>query len=272
MEIGKKYFDFDRSVYVMGILNITPDSFSDGGRKDWNNLEKILKHVDEMISEGADIIDVGGQTTQVGYKEIDAEIEKKRIVPVIKEIKRCFDIVISVDTYRAEVADQAINAGADMVNDIWGLKKSPELAHIVANSGVAYCLANYFDIENKNNFLKNVKYDLCKQLDKAIKAGISSDKIIIDPGISLGKNYEENMCLLNNLEYFKALGFPMLLGVSRKNFMNKVLQSKPSERVEMTIAANAIGIIKGCSIVRVHDIKQNKRAVAIANAIREAKL
>lgn len=272
MVIGKRWFDFDNSVYIMGILNITPDSFSDGGRKDWNNLDAILRRVEEMISAGADIIDVGGQTTQVGYREIDAAIERQRIVPVIKEIKRCFDVVISVDTYRAEVADQAINAGADMVNDIWGLKKSDELAQVVANSGVAYCLANYYEKRIQDNFLENIKYDLCNQLKKAIKAGINTDKIIIDPGISLGKNYEENMFLLKNLEYFKELGFPVLLGASRKNFMNRILQSEPSKRVEMTIAVNAIGIIKGCSIVRVHDVEENKKAIAIANAIRNAEL
>lgn len=259
------------SVYIMGILNVTPDSFSDGGRKDWNNIKSILKRVETMIDEGADIIDIGGQTTQIGYKEIDSAIEINRVVPVIQEIKKNFDIPISIDTYRSEVAIQAIQAGADMVNDIWGLKYESGLAKAVADSGVAYCLAHNCERTIMNDLLDIMKVSINQQLAKAIKAGINRDKIIIDPGISLGKTSRQNLVILNNIKYFNDIGFPILLGVSRKNFMNDIVQSGPHQRIEMTIAANIIGIIQGCSIIRVHDIKENKRAVMMAQAIYNAK-
>lgn len=272
MFIRGKNFDLENSVYIMGILNITPDSFSDGGRKDWDNLESILNRVEIMVEEGADIVDVGGQTTQIGYSEIDESIEIDRVVPVIQEIRRNFDIPISVDTYRTGVAIQAIQAGADMVNDIWGLKNDDELAKVIANSGVAYCLTHNCNQPIQSNFLGTIKADLSKQLTKAFKAGIRKDKIIIDPGISLGKSIEQNLFLLKNIKCFQKLGFPILLGVSRKNFMNGIIESEPNQRIEMTIAANIIAIMQGCSIIRVHDIRENKKAIMMAQAIKNAYL
>lgn len=272
MLIGNRQFYLEDSVYIMGILNITPDSFSDGGRKDWNNLDSILERVEVMIGEGADIIDVGGQTTKIGYTEINESIEINRVVPAIRAIKSHFDIPISVDTYRAEVAIQAIRAGADMVNDIWGLKKDAKLAKVVATANVAYCLAHNCENIIQNNFIDEIITDLNRQITRALEAGIARDKIIIDPGISLGKSAEQNFYLLKKFECFQKIGFPILLGVSRKNFMNTIMESEPDQRIEMTIAANAISIIKGCSIIRVHDIKANKKALLMAQAIKTAQL
>lgn len=270
MIIGNKQFDLTEHFYIMGILNITPDSFSDGGRKDWNDMKSILKRVEKMIEQGADIIDVGGQTTQIGYTEIDAELEIKRVMPVIKEIKRCFDIPISIDTYRSKVASRVIQAGVDMVNDIWGLKYDDQMPKIVAESGVVYCLTHNCAEPNMENFLKRVYADLNNQIEKAASAGITKEKIIIDIGISLGKTAEQNLLLLNNLRCFQNLHYPMLLGVSRKNFMNNVWKSEPTQRIEMTIAANVIGLMNGCTFFRVHDIEENRKALLMAQAIKNA--
>lgn len=271
MVIGGKNFDLCNDFCIMGILNVTPDSFSDGGRTDWNNISAIIGRVESMISEGADIIDIGGQTTQIGYTEIDSNIEIRRVVPVIREIKKHFDIPVSIDTYRSNVAIEAIRAGADMVNDIWGLKYDDQMAHVVASSGVSYCLAHNSRRMPTSNFLGYIKTDLSTQINRAMDAGINTNKIIVDPGISLGKTCHQNLMLLNNLEVLLQLGYPVLLGVSRKNFMKNICDTSPSERIEMTIAANVVGALKGCTIFRVHDIKENKKALLMTRSIINSK-
>lgn len=267
MTIGNREFDFKNDVYVMGILNTTPDSFSDGGR--YNSIDGALKHTQEMIDAGADIIDAGGESTRPGYTIISDEEEISRVVPVIQKIKENFDIPVSVDTYKSKVAMAAIEAGADMVNDIWGLKYDADMAKIIAESNVACCLMHNRDVKKDpyNNFLTDVINDLKKSADIAHEFGISDDRIILDPGVGFAKTAAQNLEIINNLEFICNMGYPVLLGTSRKSVIGAVLNLPADDRIEGTIATNVIGVIKGCSLVRVHDVRENKRAVKMAHAV-----
>lgn len=268
MRIGQRTFDLEHQVYLMGILNVTPDSFSDGGC--YNRMDQALLQAERMVEEGADILDVGGESTRPGYTRISEEEEILRIVPVIKKLKECFDLPISVDTYKASVAKAAIEAGADLINDIWGLKYDEKMASVIAESGRVCCLMHNRQKGGYSDYLRDVKSDLeeCIRLSKY--AGISEDKIIIDPGIGFAKTLEENQILMNHLEMLKELGYPVLLGTSRKSLIGKTLNLPVEERLEGTIASNVIGVMKGCSIFRVHDVKENKRAILLANAIKQS--
>lgn len=267
MKIGNREFYVDEHTYIMGILNVTPDSFSDGGK--WDRLDNALKHADEMIKEGADIIDVGGESTRPGYTIISDEEELCRVVPVIEALKREFDIPISVDTYKSRVAEEAVLAGADLVNDIWGLKHEEEIAKVIADNDVACCLMHNRDIARNPycNLLTDVLNDLQECVNIAHRAGIKDDKIILDPGIGFGKDLNMNLKVMNNLEIFRLLGYPVLLGTSRKSMIGLTLGLPADERVEGTLATSVMGVMKGCSFLRVHDVKENKRAVMMAEAI-----
>ena len=265
MKIGNKEFKEHGKTYIMGILNVTPDSFSDGGK--WNDMDRALFRVEEMIKEGMDILDVGGESTRPGYIMLSEEEEAERIVPVIEALKVRFEVPISLDTYKGEVARAGIAAGADMINDIWGLKHDEKMAEVIAQSGLPCCLMhNRTDITYRN-FMEDVEKDLAETLKQAQRAGIASDKIILDPGVGFAKTYEQNLEIIRNLEQLHMFGCPLLLGTSRKSVIGLTLDLPVEERLEGTLATSVIGVVKGCSFVRVHDIKENVRAVKMTEAI-----
>ncbi len=265
MKIGNKEFDFTKHCYVMGILNVTPDSFSDGGK--WNNLDAALKHTEEMIAEGCDILDIGGESTRPGYTLLSDEEEISRVIPVIEAVKARFDIPISLDTYKSQVAKAGIAAGADLINDIWGCKYDPAMAGVMAESGAACCLMHNRKEPVYDNYLEDVLSDLRECVRLAKEAGVTDDRIILDPGIGFGKTYEHNLELMNHVEILKSLGYPVLLGTSRKSMIGLTLNLPATERVEGTLVTTVMGVMKGCGIVRVHDVKANKRAIAMTEKL-----
>lgn len=215
MIIGNK--EFGNHTYVMGILNVTPDSFSDGGK--FNNIDSALKHTEQLINDGADIIDVGGESTRPNYTKISDEEEIERVVPVIEKIKADFDVPVSIDTYKSKVAAAAVGAGADLVNDIWGLKYDKNMAEVIAKSGAACCLMHNREKAEYNSFVEDVLDDLRETIAIAKKAGIADDKIILDPGVGFAKSYEQNLIITNNVDRLNELGYPVLLGTSRKSMI-----------------------------------------------------
>lgn len=270
MKIGNREFRTPGSVYVMGILNVTPDSFSDGGK--FNQMDRALYHVEEMIAEGADLIDVGGESTRPGsgYGKIGTEEEIGRVVPVIESIKARFDVPVSLDTYHSQTARAGIAAGADLINDIWGLKFDPDMAQVIAESGVACCLMHNREKADYQDFMNDVAADLMECIRLAERAGIGNDRIILDPGIGFGKTYEQNLEVMHGLEEFHMFGYPILLGTSRKSMIGNALGLPVEERVEGTIATSVVGVMKGCSFIRVHDVKENVRAIRMTEAILHA--
>ena len=261
----------------MGVLNVTPDSFSDGGQ--FNEINSAILHVDKMIKNGADIIDIGGESTKPGSEPVSANEESKRIVPVIKSIKNEYkDVLISVDTYKSSVAKKAIEAGADFVNDISGLTFDDEMVSLLAQRNIPVVIMH---INGKPKTMqKNILYsDLVsdikrffnKQCNHAINSGIKESNIMIDPGIGFGKTFDHNFTLLKRLKEFEDLGFPILIGPSRKAFIGDVLNLPSNERVEGTIAAIVAGILNGANIIRVHDVKEIKRATIVTEKILKAK-
>lgn len=267
MLIGNKEFDIKNDTYVMGILNVTPDSFSDGGK--WNSIDKALLHVENMMSEGTDIIDIGGESTKPGYIKVTNQEEIERVVPYIERIKREFDVPVSIDTYKAEVAEAAITAGANLINDIWGFKGDKDMAAVAAKYQIPCCVMHNRDLEKNpyNNLLKDVVEDLRESLDIGLKAGVSFDRLIVDPGIGFGKTLEDNLEIMNNIEVLHQLGCPILLGTSRKSMIGLTLNLPVTERVEGTMVTTVMGVMKGCSFVRVHDVKENYRAIKMTKAI-----
>lgn len=265
MRIGKKEFPLGKRTYVMGILNITPDSFSDGGKH--NRLDEAVKHAMRMVEEGADIIDVGGESTRPNYTMISDDEEIGRVIPVIKAIRMNSDIPISVDTYKSKVADAASQAGADLINDIWGMRYDPDMARIVSKNKTAVCIMHNRKAMDYNDFYTDFNKDLEESLAIAIDAGISNQKIILDPGIGFAKTYEMNLYLLNHLERIHELGYPILLGASRKSVIGLTLNEPVENRLEGTLATTVMAVMKGCQFVRVHDVKENIRAIRMTEAV-----
>ena len=267
MRIGKYDFDTDRKCYIMGILNVTPDSFSDGGK--FNNIESALRHTEQMIADGMDIVDIGGESTRPGYTKISDEEEIERVVPVIEAIKQRFDIPISLDTYKYKVAEAGISAGADLINDIWGCRyDNGEMADILAKTGAACCLMHNKDNTNYKCFMDDMIAEMKQSVDVALKAGVAAEKIIVDPGVGFGKTYENNLESIDRIDEFgKALGYPVLLGASRKSVIGLTLDLPSDERLEGTIAITVAGVMKGISFIRVHDVRENARAVKMTEAI-----
>lgn len=268
MKIGNREFDVRNHTYIMGILNVTPDSFSDGGK--FNEMDKALYHVEEMLSQGMDILDIGGESTRPGYTLLPDEVEIERVVPVIEAVKSRFDVPVSLDTYKSRVALAGIEAGADLINDIWGLKYDDKIANVISKSGLPCCLMHNRKEADYRNFMEDVAADLAETIRLAGKAGIADDKIILDPGVGFGKTYENNLEIINSLEQLKVFGYPLLLGTSRKSVIGLTLDLPASERVEGTLVTTVFGVLKGCAFVRVHDIKENVRAVKMAEAILKA--
>lgn len=265
MQMGKYKFDTDKHCYVMGILNVTPDSFSDGGK--WNDMDRAMEHAAQMIEDGATIIDVGGESTRPGYTMISDEEEISRVVPIIRELKKRFDVAVSIDTYKSAVARAAVEAGADMVNDIWGLKYDEKMADVIAKTGAACCLMHNRKEADYTDFMPDMLNDLKETIAIAKKAGIADDKICLDPGVGFGKTYENNLEAIHHVDQLLTLGYPVLLGTSRKSVIGLTLDLPASERMEGTVATSVIGVMKGCAFVRVHDVKENARAIRMTEAI-----
>ena len=265
MRIGSRDFATTGHTYIMGILNVTPDSFSDGGK--FNQIDAALKHAEEMIRDGADVIDIGGESTRPGYTKISDEEETGRGVPVIEAVKKEFEIPISVDTYKSGVAEAAAQAGADLINDIWGLKYDARMAEVIAKSGLACCLMHNRDNTEYRNFMEDVKQDLRETIALAKAAGIADDKIILDPGVGFAKSYENNLEVIRRLKEFNELKYPVLLGTSRKSVIGLTIDLPAAERVEGTIVTTVMAVEAGCMFVRVHDVKENHREIQMAEAI-----
>ena len=265
MRIGSREFDKKHHTYIMGILNVTPDSFSDGGR--FNHIEAAIKHAGEMIAEGVDVIDVGGESTRSGYTKISDEEEISRVVPVIEAIKQRFDIPVSIDTYKSEVANAAAAAGADLINDIWGLKYDNKMAEVIAENNLACCLMHNRTNTEYSNFMEDMKQDLRETIAIARKAGIADDRIILDPGVGFAKSYENNLEVIRRLGELRKLGYPLLLGTSRKSVIGLTLDVPAAERVIGTTVTTVMAVEADCMFVRVHDIKENRQAIEMAEAI-----
>jgi dihydropteroate synthase len=267
LQLGKR-------TLIMGILNVTPDSFYDGGR--YNNAKQAVERALQMAEEGADIIDIGGQSSRPGANSVEEKEELERVIPVIKKLASRIKVPISIDTYKAGVAKKAIDAGASMVNDISALRMDEKMANIVRSIGVPVCLMHMQG--TPRNMQKNPRYRdvvseifafLKERIDFCEQAGIDIEKTIVDPGIGFGKTVLHNLEILKNLNQFKSLGRPIMVGVSRKSFIGKVLQLEPEERLEGSLASAIWCMIKGASILRVHDVRETKRAVKIVEAIEQ---
>lgn len=269
MRIGNREFELTGHTYVMGILNVTPDSFSDGGR--FLHPDKALFRVEEMLSEGMDILDIGGESTRPGYVRISDEEEIERTAPVIEAVKERFDVPISLDTYKSKVAKAGLLAGADLINDIWGLKEDQQMAEVISRAEVPCVLMHNRGEAAYQSFMEEIKSDLQESAALAQRAGIKKERIILDPGIGFAKSYEENLLLIRELAQLKELGFPLLLGCSRKSVIGLTLNLPAVERLEGTLVTTILGAERGCSFVRVHDVRENVRALRMLEAVLSAK-
>ena len=265
MRIGNREFQTKDKTYIMGILNVTPDSFSDGGK--WTDKDRALFHVEEMIKDGMDVLDIGGESTRPGYTMLSCEEEIQRVVPIIEAVKQRFDVPVSLDTYKAKVVEAGIIVGVDLINDIWGLKYDDKMAEVIAKSGLPCCLMHNRKDTDYINFMQDVAADLSESLFLAEKAGIGEDKIILDPGVGFAKSYEQNLQIMNSMEELKVLGCPLLLGTSRKSVIGLTLDLPKEERLEGTLATTVLAVMKGCMFVRVHDVKENARVIKMTEAI-----
>ena len=265
MRIGTQEFDTKAKTYIMGILNVTPDSFSDGGK--YSYLDTALIKAEEMIRDGAAILDIGGESTRPGYTPVSPEEEMERILPVIEGLKARFDIPISVDTYKSKVAESAIIAGADMINDIWGLKADSDMAEVIAKHKVACCLMHNRTNAVYGDFMRDMQADLEETLQLAKQANIAADKIVLDPGVGFAKSYAQNLKAIACVGELQKLGYPILLGTSRKSVIGLTLDLPIEQRVEGTLVTTVLAVEQGCSFVRVHDVKENYRAIQMTKAI-----
>lgn len=264
--MGEAVLELGTSTKIMGILNVTPDSFSDGGR--YVDPEQAVRHALQMVEDGADLIDIGGESTRPGYQPVTVDEELRRVIPVIEALHRAAPhIPISVDTYKAEVARQAIRAGAHIMNDIWGGKKDPEMLKAAAELGCPIILMHNREDMNYGDFTADVVRDLEESVSLALKAGVDEKQIILDPGVGFAKNGPENLQIMTQLDRLVDIGYPVLLATSRKKFIRTVLDLPVDDIVEGTAATVAFGIAQGCQLVRVHDVKQIKRTVTMCDAM-----
>lgn len=250
---------------IMGILNVTPDSFSDGGKH--NSLDQALFHAEKLQKEGADILDIGGESTRPNASFVSVEEELERVVPVIEKMTTRIDLPISIDTYKAKVAEAAIHAGAHIINDVWGAKYDPEMPAVMAQLQVPVILMHNRKVASYRNLMEDVIQDLLESVQLVDQAGLDKDKIILDPGIGFAKSYEENLMVMRNLEEIVALGYSVLLGTSRKSMIGDTLGLPPSQRLEGTLATVGVGITKGCQIMRVHDVLETVRFCRMMDAL-----
>lgn len=250
---------------VMGILNVTPDSFSDGGR--YIDLDQAVAQARHMVEAGADLIDIGGESTRPGSEPIDAAEELDRVLPIIRVLSTELQVPLSIDTYKAEVADRAVQAGAHIINDIWGAKRDKRMAEVAARHQVPIILMHNREDRNYQHFFANFVKDLRESVQIALQAGVRHDQIILDPGIGFAKSLEQNLETMRRLDDLVGLGFPVLLATSRKSMIGHVLDLPVDERMEGTAATVALGVAKGCHMVRVHDVKEMKRVTTMMDAM-----
>ncbi len=265
MEWRDKVIDWNKKTWVMGILNATPDSFSDGGKYDTR--DRAVEHAVQLVQEGADIIDIGGESTRPGAVPVSLEEELERVIPVIKAVRAAVDVPISIDTYKAEVADQAVLAGADIINDVWGAKADPLMGQVAAKHEVPIILMHNRLGTNYDDIMEDIKVDIEESIAIVKRAGVLDRNIILDPGIGFAKTYEQNLEVMRRLDEFSALGYPVLLGTSRKSLIAKTLNTQANDRVEGTGATVCLGIERGCQIVRVHDVKPIVRMAKMMDAM-----
>jgi dihydropteroate synthase len=285
LQIGNHTFHWGSRTYVMGILNVTPDSFSgDGILSERDAVLAAVEQARDFLANGADILDIGGESTRPGSQPVNAVEEAERVIPVIAALTNEFpDAIISIDTYKSRVAEQAFNAGAHILNDVWGLRADPELASVASAFHVPVILmhnrSNPASVEARaqlgnayvgstyDNLMEDVKHELLVSVELAVRAGIDQSRIILDPGIGFGKMREHNLELINRLDEVRSLGFPVLLGSSRKSFIGFTLDLPADQRVEGTAATVAVGITRGADIIRVHDVKEIARVAKMTDAI-----
>ncbi|MGQ0600441.1 MAG: dihydropteroate synthase [Anaerolineales bacterium] len=284
LKLGNAVLEWGKQTYVMGILNVTPDSFSGDGLaygEAW--LAAAVAQGEVHVAAGAHILDVGGESTRPGSQPTPLDEELRRVIPVIGELSRRVSVPISIDTYKAEVARQAIEAGATLVNDVWGLRMDPDMARVVAESGAGVVLMHnrskpkdavqearlggrYVGVEY-DNLIEDIKHELTESIELALRAGVKPGCIILDPGIGFGKTVEQNLELIRRFGEFKALGYPLLAGPSRKSFIGYTLDLPPDQRAEGTAAAVALCIANGADIVRVHDVAMMSRVAQMTDAV-----
>ena len=257
--------DFHKETIVMGILNVTPDSFSDGGQFD--AIDAAILHAKQMVNDGAKIIDIGGESTRPGHDPVSVEQEIARVIPVIAALSKELDVMISIDTYKAEVAEQAILAGAHIINDVWGAKKEPAIVHVAAKYQVPIILMHNRENTEYNDFWNDVRSDLEESVQLAKDAGIEEEHIWLDPGIGFGKTTEQNIWMMQHLSDLAEMGYPVLLGTSKKSMIGNVLDLPVSERLEGTAATVSYGVMNGCHIMRVHDVKGIVRTVKMMDVL-----
>lgn len=265
LSCGPYELDYGKKTLIMGILNATPDSFSDGGR--YINVDDAVAKAKQLVADGADIIDIGGESTRPGAQFVSADEELSRVIPVIQAISREVAVPISIDTYKAEVAKQAVLAGAHIVNDIWGGKIDPVMPKTVADLDVPYIIMHNRKENTYASFMRDAINDLYKSVQLAKSAGVRDENIVLDPGIGFAKDFDLNIEMMRNLDTIVALGYPVLLGTSRKSMIGAVLDLPPTERMEGTGATVCYGIQKGCQIMRVHDVKEIARMAKMMDAL-----
>ncbi|WP_374719657.1 dihydropteroate synthase [Parageobacillus toebii] len=265
LRCGNYELDLRKKTMIMGIVNVTPDSFSDGGR--FYDIDRAVEHAKRLVADGADIIDIGGESTRPGAEKVSLEEELRRVIPVVKAVAQEIDVPISIDTYKAEVAKQAIEAGAHIINDVWGAKADAKMAEVAAFYDVPIILMhNRHDLQYRD-LISDMISDLMESVAIAKRAGVKDENIILDPGIGFAKTLEHNLEVMRRLDEFAKLGYPLLLGTSRKRFIGHVLDLPVNERVEGTGATVCLGIVKGAHIVRVHDVLPIARMAKMMDAM-----
>jgi dihydropteroate synthase len=265
IKCGPYTLDYDKKTIIMGILNVTPDSFSDGGK--FNNLDRAIEHAKEMVANGADMIDIGGESTRPGHKPLTIEEELERVIPAVKAISKHVQVPISVDTFKAEVAKQSIEAGAHIINDIWAAKADDQMAKVAAECNVPIILMHNRPEPSYQHFTRDVLNDLYESIMLVKNAGVKDQNIILDPGIGFGKNYQYDVEMMQNLDKLVGTGYPVLLATSRKRMVGNALDLPVNERVEGTGATVCYGIQKGCQMVRVHDVKEISRMAKMMDVL-----
>lgn len=265
IQCGSRVLDFSNKTLIMGVLNVTPDSFSDGGKYD--HIDRAVQKAREMVEEGADLIDIGGESTRPGHTPISAEEELERVIPIIKAVSESVSVPISIDTYKADTARESIKAGAHIINDIWGAKADPNMGNVAAELKVPIILQHNRDNQDYQSFIEDCLRDISESISIVKNAGVKDEQIVVDPGIGFAKDFSQDIEIMQNLDKLVALGYPVLLGPSRKRMIGTVLDLPVHERVEGTGAAVCFGIMKGCQIVRVHDVKEIGRMTKMFDAL-----
>ncbi|UZD47088.1 dihydropteroate synthase [Peribacillus frigoritolerans] len=265
IKCGSFDLDYSNKTLIMGILNVTPDSFSDGGK--YNRIDAALKHAERMVNDGADILDVGGESTRPNYERISEKEEIERVAPIIEAISRNIEVPISVDTYKSRVAEAAVKAGAHILNDIWGGKADSLMSKVAAEYKVPIILMHNRGDMEYGHFVRDVLQDLFESIMLVKDAGVKDENIILDPGIGFAKDLKLNLEMMRNLDKLVSLGYPVLLATSRKSMIGHVLDLPPSERMEGTAATICHGILQGCQMVRVHDVKEMARTAKMMDAL-----